>query len=130
MAMKVPEEYRLRTHPLLGSDESFGRNGCFIVPSPEPGWSIQVIASDGLDCGIPEAEGWEHVSVHAFRSGKDRTPNWREMCFIKDLFWDDEDVVMQLHPRKSQYVNVHQHTLHLWRPRHLNVPEPAALMVG
>lgn len=128
--MHVPESYRLTAHPHLGSDASFGNNGCFLIPSPEPGWTLMVLASDGLDCGIEEAEGWEHASVHAFRGDKERTPSWKEMATVKDLFWDGEDVVMQLHPRKSQYVNMHHHTLHLWRPRHLTIPEPAALMVG
>lgn len=130
MAMHVPESHRLRAHPVLGSDASAGNNGYFLVPSVEPGWTLAAMASDGLDCGIPEAEGWEHVSVHAFRGDKQRTPSWKEMTAIKDLFWDGEDVVMQLHPRKSQYVNVHPHTLHLWRPRHMVIPEPDALMVG
>lgn len=48
--------------------------------------------------------GWEHVSV----STPSRLPTWDEMSFVKSLFWDDEDCVMQLHPPKSTYVNDHQ----------------------
>lgn len=55
---------------------------------------------------------WEHVSV----SLHTRCPNWREMCFVKDLFWDEEEEVIQLHPKKSQYVNVHEFCLHMWKP--------------
>jgi hypothetical protein len=130
--MRVPEASRIRTHPVLGSDETYGRNGAFELPSPSPGWTLMIIASDGNDPDVPEADGWEHVSVHAFNrnDSKQRTPTWREMSFIKDTFWESEDVVMQLHPRRSQYVNQHPHTLHLWRSRNEPIPEPPSLLVG
>lgn len=129
--MTVPESCRIRTHPILGSDESYGCNGAFEVPSVEPGWRLFIIASNGDDPDVPEAKGWEHVSIHAVgRSYQQRTPNWKEMCQIKDLFWGPEDVVFQLHPRRSQYVNQHPHTLHLWRCTHLPIPEPPSHFVG
>ena len=53
----------------------------------------------------------EHVSV----KGPKDTPRWETMCVIKDLFWDDEDEVIQYHPKKSEYVNMHKNVLHLWR---------------
>ena len=132
---RVPEESRLRTHPVLGSNASDGCNGAFTLPSPEPGWTLWIIASDGSDSDVPEGHGWEHVSVHCAKESKEstktmRTPTWREMCFVKDTFWEAEDVVMQLHPRKSEYVNLHPHVLHLWRPRHLAIPEPPGILVG
>ena len=67
-------------------------------------FTLPIIASDSL--------GWEHVSV----SLRNRPPSWREMCCIKDLFWDGADMVIQYHPKKSEYVNRHEATLHLWRP--------------
>lgn len=54
---------------------------------------------------------WEHVSV----SLPDRCPTWEEMCFIKSLFWNEEDCVVQYHPPKSDYVNVSNNCLHLWK---------------
>lgn len=56
--------------------------------------------------------GWEHVSV----STPGRCPNWDEMCFVKNLFWDPDDVVMQIHPAAAKYINNHPYCLHLWRP--------------
>lgn len=56
--------------------------------------------------------GWEHVSIELCAR---RLPTWDEMNYIKDLFWDDEDVVVQIHPKKSEYVNITE-ALHLWRP--------------
>lgn len=96
-----------------GSTEDFGNYGAFIIPSPEPGWVLYLICA-GAD--IPEAEGWEHVSVHAENSSnRQRTPTWKEMAFVKNLCWDEDDIVVQYHPRKQDYVNLHPHVLHLWR---------------
>lgn len=55
--------------------------------------------------------GWEHVSV----SYRKRTPTWAEMCKVKDMFWNEDETVVQYHPKKSDYVNIHPYCLHLWR---------------
>ena len=112
---KVPNEYRIRDGE-LGSTDEIGNNGAFLIPYQS--FMLRVIASDG--------KGWEHVSV----SLSNRCPNWREMCFIKDLFWDGEDVVMQYHPKKSEYVNLHDNCLHLWRPVGEEIPTPPKELVG
>ena len=52
------------------------------------------------------------------------------MCFIKGLFWDEEDVVIQYHPAKSEYVNRHEKCLHLWRPVGVEMPTPQKELVG
>jgi hypothetical protein len=124
MSFHVPESARDTTHPLLGTTSADGHNGAFHLESPEPGWRLAIIASDGM--------GWEHVSVHAYRrSGQQqRCPSWKEMCFVKDAFWDDEDEVVQFHPRKSEYINNHPYTLHLWRPTDSVIPTPPSIAVG
>jgi hypothetical protein len=127
MAFHVPEASRIVHHPTMGTTPGCGQYGAFELPSPEPGWTLYLIADDGTD---PTAPGWEHVSVHARRDARLRTPTWREMAFVKDLCWDDEDVVMQLHPRRSEYVNQHPHVLHLWRPLGMSIPTPPAILVG
>lgn len=118
--MKVPEKYRIRTGQ-LGSDPSYGNNGAFQIPFSNRSKAL-VIASDG--------EGWEHVSVHIESHGESRTPTWREMCKIKDMFWDENETVIQYHPSKKEYVNMHPHVLHLWRPTEQEIPLPASIMVG
>ncbi len=132
MSFRVPESARIRTHPILGTDESAGNNGAFALFSPDPGWRLFIIASAADDPDVPESAGWEHVSVHVERisTGGQRTPSWKEMCIVKDTFWEPEDVVMQLHPRASQYVNHHPHTLHLWRSTRQPIPEPPTILVG
>lgn len=90
-----------------GSDDTYGNTGAFIIQCFAMGrhLNLKVIASFG--------GGWDHVSV----SCPDRCPTWEEMCYVKDLFFDDEECVVQFHPPKSQYVNYHPRTLHLWRPQ-------------
>lgn len=80
----------------------------------------------GIKCGLLELptgvrasvvaganeEGWEHVSVELFAR---RLPTWEEMCYVKSLFWDDEEEVVQIHPKESEYVDLTE-ALHLWRP--------------
>ena len=55
--------------------------------------------------------GMEHVSVMLYH----KLPTWNEMCEIKDIFWNDEETVVQLHPKKSAYTDICD-ALHLWRP--------------
>jgi hypothetical protein len=107
--------YRVRGG-VIGSDESYGNNGAFMIPFES--YKLLVVASDG--------EGWEHVTV----SLPNRAPNWREMCFIKDLFWDEEDCVVQYHPPKSEYVNNHEYVLPIWRQIGQDFPRPSSLLVG
>ena len=78
---------------------------------------------------VGDGGAWEHVSVRADRGGKGRIPSWREMALIKDLCWDPDDVVVQYHPRRSEYVNDHPHVLHLWRPVDAILPTPPRAFV-
>ena len=107
----VPEKYRLK-HGRMGSDESYGNNGAFAIGR------LHIIASDDY--------GWQHVSV----SLSDRAPRWNEMCRVKDIFWDEEDCVIQYHPSKSEYVNCHPNCLHLWLPVDVSFPIPPSIFVG
>jgi len=111
----VPNEYRIRDG-VLGSTDGAGNDGDFLIPFES--FNLRDIASDGM--------GWEHGSV----SLPNRTPDWREMCFIEDLFWDAEDVVIQYNPAKSEYVNRHEDCLHLWRPTGMELPTPPKELVG
>lgn len=129
MAWKIPEKFRLKSQFGLRG-ESYG---AFQVPSPDKSrvtkTELLIIASDGMN-GVD----WEHVSVRACKNingkWKDYLPTWEEMCFVKSLFWDDENVVMQLHPKKSEYVNNHPFVLHLWKPKSKEIPTPPSILVG
>lgn len=70
--------------------------------------------------------GFEHCSV----SMPTRCPSWEQMCAIKDAFWNDDEVCMQLHPAKKDYVNNHPYCLHIWKPINEKIPLPPTIMVG
>lgn len=124
MRRQLPEKFeagRLLYGP-TGSPHNAGPWGAFVLYGP-CGARLKIIASDA---SIPEAQGFEHVSV----STENRCPNWQEMCFVKDAFWEDEEIVYQLHPAKSEWVNNHPHVLHLWRNIAQNPPLPPSIFVG
>jgi hypothetical protein len=103
----------------LASDRSYGMYGMFALPGPR-GDRLVIMSGGGDDTG------WEHVSVSKTRN----PPNWDEMCFVKDLFWREDECVMQLHPPKADYVNNHRNCLHLWRPKLIDIPRPPLILVG
>jgi hypothetical protein len=95
-------------------------HGLFHIMGPN-GLILRIVSS-----GHDSEFKWEHVSV----STEVRCPTWDEMCIVKESFWDDEEVVMQLHPAKRDYVNHHPHCLHLWKPLGQDIPQPDAILVG
>jgi hypothetical protein len=103
---------------IFGDGLSDPQNGAFRIKLPHSILTFKVIASNG--------HGWEHVSV----STPERIPKWAEMQAIKEMFFEDHEVVMQLHPRKEDYVNMHPHCLHMWRPIGVEIPTPPSWMVG
>ncbi len=73
-------------------------------------WDIATVIFGSYEDG----EYPEHVSM----SFPDRDPTWSEMCVLKDVFWEDEEECYQIHPKKSEYVNIHEHCLHIWSRKH------------
>lgn len=109
--LSTAEPYRLRGTGPYSTDTGMPY-GSFYVPFRTV--TLVILADDGA------TSGWEHVSV----SLPNRCPNWEEMCHVKALFWNDEESVMQFHPRRSEYVNNHPHCLHMWRERGLEPELP------
>ena len=113
--LKELARYRIM-HPTLGWGDKDG--GCFVVQSPlQTNQELFVIAAHG--------GGWDHISV----SMRKRVPTWKEMDFIKRLFFKPEEVVMQLHPEESKHINIMENCLHLWRPQKESIPLPPEWMV-
>lgn len=109
------EAGRVKSGPMASKPED-GNNGAFWIKYRNH--KIFVIASDGA--------GWDHVSA----SLAGRCPTWREMCHIKTLFWSEEETVVQFHPKKSEYVNRHPFTLHLWKNQAFDYQLPMFFLIG
>ena len=114
--MKSIEELRKTPHLLIGTLGADGFSGEVHFEK----WSGSVVCSWG--------GGWEHVSVCPYKHHI--TPSWDDMCRIKDMFWHEDECVVQYHPSKSQYVNNMPNCLHLWRPIDAEMPVPPSVMVG
>jgi hypothetical protein len=118
----LPPEVEAKRIKVPGFEIGHGPNGAFLIRGPT-GADLRIIASDGLD---PRAEGWEHVSV----SVRHRIPNWTEMSMAKDMFFEPEETVLQLHVPRSQWIDNNPRVLHLWRhPNHV-IPLPPPILVG
>lgn len=123
MRTDFPERYRRQG----GISEP---TGSFVIPHNKiTDYKYVILISSVMD--------WEHVSITMldYRKNKHgktvkRCLTWEEMCYIKDLFFKEEEAVMQLHPPKSDYVNNHPYCLHLWRPMKVEIPLPPSIMVG
>ena len=111
-----------KRHPTFGESPPDSLFGYFVVKAESV--YLNVISS-GNAGGTTEVEQWEHVSV----SLPNRCPTWGEMCLVKDLFWDEDETVIQFHPKKSAYVNHHEFCLHLWKPPGNNVELPPQFAV-
>jgi len=104
------------------SSRQFGNNGMFYVE--RKGVFLKMFATSG--------SGWDHVSISITKKqkkGKPRCPNWEEMCYVKDLFFEETEVVIQYHPAKKDYVNLHPYVLHLWKPHEYELPTPPISLV-
>jgi len=119
--MKFPDQFRLTEGPFMTAPGN--PFGAFIIPSHHAnGRALKVIADSG------QTTGWEHASV-SIHDQPNKTPSRREMCLVKDLFWDPVDCVIQYHPAAEDYVNVHPGCLHLWRPTDGVFPTPPGICV-
>ncbi len=120
--MKFPEKYRWENAPHGYATVPGNPFGMFQVPGRDAnGRQLNIIAVDG------EETGWEHVSVTVY--GSKQTPSWKEMCIVKELFWEPSECVVQFHPPEEKYVNNHAGCLHLWRKSDAPFPMPPKICV-
>jgi len=113
-----------RTLGPMASSASWGMIGAFQIHGP-CGADLTILVSNGTDWPFPPP-AWEHVSV----SCRHRTPNWREMEFVRDLCWLPTEWVVQFSVPRAEHINVHAYCLHWWRPIGLDIPTPPAECVG
>lgn len=102
--------------------------GAFVLRHPRSGAELVIMASDAscwAEAGLPPP-AFEHVSV----SARDHWPTWAEMCWVKDLFWTADELVIQYHPPRAVHINCHTFCLHLWRPVGVEIPLPPPETVG
>lgn len=114
--MKNTDEIISHPRLIVGIIGNDGGNGLVSMPL----WKGSVIWSNGA--------GWEHVSVSP--ESKRITPSWDDMCRIKDMFFYEDEAVIQIHPPKAEYVNNMPNCLHLWRCTYKDMVLPPSVLVG
>lgn len=119
---------QLHIEASLGANGAGTSNGVFAIKFGDN--VLRMIASDtrGWAAENLPLPAWEHVSVTV--QGKRRYPTWEETCAVKDLFWEPEELVIQLHPPKSQWISNNPWCLHLWKPVGVELPLPPSICVG
>ena len=95
---------------------NFGEDGCGGIAFYN-GVRLAFIFSFGM--------GWEHLSVSKHR----QLPTWDELCYMKRIFWDDDECCVQYFPAASEYVNNHPNCLHIWKPIGIEIPTPPKILV-
>lgn len=74
-----------------------------------------------VDTCLIDGKEWRHLSV----SRRSRTPSHEDMVRAAEAFLDVDAVSLSIFPPRSQWVNVHEHCLHLWQPIGFDpVPDP------
>lgn len=118
MKARIDPKYKLcqAPHPFASNPDQ--HNNRYIIKGPQERL---------LNLIVSNYDGWDHVSVSVVDS--EETPTWAEMCWVKDEFFDPHEVVLQYHPAKRNYVNIHPGCLHLWRPQKDKIHTPPLYMV-
>ena len=114
--MRTIEEIKSNPRISIAKQTDDGFAGLISLPL----WQGTIVASNGA--------GWEHVSVAPFKSRV--VPSWDDMCKVKSWFWNDDEEVIQIHPKAEQYVNNKGNCLHLWRCTYKEMVLPPSCLVG
>lgn len=70
---------------------------------------------DGMRVMVSDDEGPHGTLRHVSVSYRARDPRWAELQLVRAAFFDDDQDVMMMLPRRGRYVNVHPHCFHLWQ---------------
>jgi hypothetical protein len=114
--LMAANRWRIRSGQ-MGSENTEGWNGCFIVPVNGQLW--QVMLSDHY--------GWRHLS--ATNTQRRQLPPWEVMTRLKDLFFADEETCVLYIPAKGDYINEHPYVHHLWSSLEEPLLKPPVVLV-
>lgn len=77
---------------------------------------------------VSQVFGWEHFSAVAIAKDKFglylRIPNPDEMDMLREKFFNEDEMTIEVHPKKDDYVNINPYALHLWRRYDTELPTP------
>lgn len=130
--MKDPRYFlRFKLKALVGQENS--ANGVYEVDHP---W---IKNNYYFLCTVVITEEWERVSAQLFKitnvkkkqsEPADRCLTWKEQCFIKNLFYGPQEVIMQFFPAMTDYIGTDEEefAVHLWNPLKGQCQVPQAII--
>ena len=81
--------------------------------SPMSG-GLGYLGEDGLTV-VASYDATPHgLLLHVSTSYRDRMPSWADLALIRAAFFPADKDVIQVLPKQGEYVNIHQHCLHLF----------------
>lgn len=131
-------------HPVTNELGTGLRAGCFRIPHPNDSRKPKlrdhflVTASTGEQIEEPkEGEapvpptGWDHIAIHVrawdkARKSLARAPSPSETAWLKDLFFEPQEPVLQFHLARNHPLHAQAFVVHLWRPTigEITLPPP------
>jgi len=78
-----------------------------------------------LNCVAAWRGGWDRVRVLTAQPG---APTWADMCIVKDVFFGENETVIQVHPPDTHPAHLKRSAVRLvlWRPQMGGIPLPPA----
>jgi len=93
------------------------------IPRKNGYYNISVIqTNDWKRIRVSLLNRW-HRQVKAF-------PTWDDMCIIKDLFFNDDEATIEIHPSDEYRIHEKDYTIDLWKPLNKEMPLPNPNLVG
>lgn len=116
----TPTGHRIESRAQLPTGDlrlTDGRTLKFLGRAPlAPPGSFAWGTSNGLRVLASMDDSHEHgVLLHVSMSYRSRDPSWNDIKAVRAAFFPETIDVMMVLPKAADYVNVHEHTFHLWQ---------------
>jgi hypothetical protein len=59
----------------------------------------------------------------------ERCPKWDEMKYVKELFFEPNETVIQFHPPIADNISINDYVLHLWKNNNQEIQLPPKYMI-
>ena len=80
---------------------------------------MDVVGTYVSDSGLQVIASYDRTQhgelLHVSISRRDRYPTWGEIKAVREAFFEADEDVMMLLPKRAHYVNVHPNCFHLWQ---------------
>lgn len=93
------------------------------IPRKKGYYNISIIQTNDWKRIQVSLLNWWHQQLKVF-------PTWDEMCAIKDIFFNDDEAIIEIHPSDEYKIYEKDYTIDLWKPLNKELPLPNPDLVG